>query len=305
MAHSKLVLKDGYNKHASRLVKAAQSIENLEDYELMPQGVWGSTATIKSGGVTIKSSELDIEFEVPFDDDLESNEGEIIVYNLSDNTIRNLKAKAEITIEAGYTGDTGVIFSGYINKAFTKNEGADRVTTIKVIDDIKKKESLNRSYESGRRASYILRTLLNLTGLPIAKFSPVRDYTYENSLTVDESIESAIKRFSEVCGVSTFVNKGKIYSCQLRAVDDSSTFTVSSETGMIGSPMPFTEEITAESYKDTVVGYEIDMLLQHRMTTGSKIKLSSNQYNGTFYVKSGVHRFNESECTTSIKVVGW
>lgn len=299
---SKIVLKENPNKHTSRLVKSFQAI-NLEDFSLKPEGVWGSTATIKSGGVTLKSSELDFEFDVPFDDNLESNEGEIIVYNLSDNTIKQLKAKQSLSVEAGYEGDTGVLFNGYITKVSTNRENADKVTTIKIVDDIGEKESVNLSFGSGRTASYILKVLLNKTGLPIAKFSVERDHTYDNDVTVDEPLETAIKKYSEVCGVSTFTRGGAIYCGRLESMTPDYGFNVSEETGMIGSPSPFEETVTAEDYEDILEGFEIEMLLQHKAAAGAVVFLKSEQYKGTYYIKSGSHRFNESECITTIKVV--
>lgn len=300
---SKVIIQESPNKHTSRLIKAAQGISNLQDYSTKPQGVWGSTATIKSGNVTIKSSELDLEFDIPFDDNLEANEGEIIVYNLSNNTIKQLKSNAKISITAGYEGDTGVIFSGYIRKSKTAREGADKITTIKVIDDIGEKKALELSKNSGVKASTILKELLEKTGLPIAKFKVKRDWTYDSDVSIDETLEAAIKKYSEVCGVSTFTRNGNIYCCALSDLDKDTMFSVTEDTGMIGSPTPFEEESQSEDYKDTLKGYEVTMLLQHRMAAGAVVRMKSNDYSGVFRVKSGRHTFNESECVTEIKIV--
>ena len=301
--NTKVVLTEREHEHRSRLVKSFEDVSNLKDYTLMPDGVWGSKAIIRSGNVTIDSSQLDLEFTIPFDDNLEADEGEIIIYNLSDTTIKQLKAKAKISITAGYEGDTGVIFDGYITKKSTNREGADKVTTLKVIDDIKQKESLNLSYSAGVTAQHILKDLLQKVKLPVGKISMKRNWTYENDVTIDEALESAIKKYAEVCGVSVFTSCGKLYCCQLKDIAREGYFNVNENTGMIGSPLPFEETITAEDYEDTIEGYEIEMLLQHRMSTGAKINLKSEQYNGTFYVKSGEHIFNESECVTKVKAV--
>lgn len=299
---SQVISTENENIHRSRVVKAIHLIDELDDYISKPEGVWGSTATIKSGNVTIKSSELDVEFDIPFDDNLEADEGEIVIYNLSDQTIKQLKKDAKITIEAGYENDTGVIFEGYIIKSLTKYDEVDKITTIKIKDDIQEKESLNLTYSSGTTAQYILTDLINKTGLPKGTIKFARNWTYETDVTIDEDIESAIRRYSEVCGVSTFVIKGKIYSCSLKSFS-TVEFNVSEETGMIGSPQPYTEEITTEGYTDVVEGFEIDMLLQHRISAGSVINLTSNLYKGKYRVRSGRHTFNDSECVTSIKVV--
>lgn len=300
---TKTVITERKNEHKTRLVKSLQSISNLKDYTLMPEGVWGSKAIIRSGGVTIDSSVLDLEFDIPFDDNLEADEGEIIIYNLTDDTIRQLKIKAQITIIAGYEGDTGTIFDGYITKKTTERDGADKITTLKVIDDIKDKPNVNMSFSAGITANKILRTLLGLVKLPYGKISLPRDWTYENDVTVDEPLESAIKKYAEVCGASAFTSCGRLYCCPLEEVTRDGYFNVNESTGMIGSPLLFEETKKVEGYEDVIEGYEIDMLLQHRMSAGAKIQLKSEYCNGTFYVKSGEHIFNESECITKIKAI--
>ena len=311
---SKVILSDYSTKHTSRLIKSFKAIDNLEDFSKKPEGVWGSISTIKCNDVTIKSSELDFEFNVPFDDNLESDEGEVIVYNLSDNTIKQLGKSAEkkgnkISIEAGYEGDSGVIFDGYVTTIVTRREGADKVTRIRIIDgfttstdELIESGKLEESYD-GERAQDVLRAMVEAEGSPIAKFKVSSDYEYENSVSISGDLESEIKRQSEICGVSTFKSKGKIYCCKLSDVSSDITFNVSEDTGMIGSPSPFEETVTVGDKKETIKGFEIEMLLQHRAAVGAIVNLTSEQYKGKYYIKSGTHRFNSLECTTKIKVV--
>lgn len=300
---SKVVSKKGKERTRSRLVTAMQGWQDsLKAYDTKPNGVFGSLAEVKCGNVTIKSSDLDLEFTVNFDDDMEANETEIIVYNLSADTISKLKRHSSISITAGYTGDTGVIFNGFIDRVRTKYDGADKITTIKCFDDIKDHTITSTSYAKGTKASYILRQLLNKTGLPIAVFKVRRDHTYDSEQTVEGDLMENIKKYSEVCGISTYINMGKIYSRYIKDGDNIS-FTVKEDTGMIGSPSEFEEEQTAEDYKETVTGYKVTMLLQHRMTTAVIINLSSIVANGKYRVRKGKHTFNNSESTTEIEVI--
>ena len=46
-----------------------------------------------------------------------------------------------------------------------------------------------------------------------------------------------IKKYAQVCGVSVYVNKGKIYARHIKD-GDNINFTVQASTGMIGSPEP-------------------------------------------------------------------
>lgn len=311
---SGVVQQQNENKHMSRLVEAAGFISNEAPYFSEPKGVWGRMAIIESNNVKLKSSELDFEFEIKFDDNLESEESEIIVYNLSTNTINQLKAGAGITIKAGYGDDIGLIFDGYIKKVSTKRQNADKVTTIKISDSARSFENVNIPFGKNARASDILLRLLARTKYKLytnnkAKFADLveRNFYYKEGVTINESLDSAIKQFSEDCGVSSFVSNGVLLTCSVRKVPNRPTFDVSENTGMIESPVPFEEEIRGEvegeEYTDKIEGVEIDMLLQHRMSVGALIRLRSEENAGRYYVKSGSHTFNESECVTKVKAV--
>ena len=299
MNRSKAIIQSGNMDVRSALVKAFETWKT--PYDIKPAGVFGSIAKIKSGNVTISSETLDVEFDVPFDDDMEPNEADITVYNLSDNTIKQLKKGAALSIEAGYTGDTGVLFSGYIRKVQTVHEDADKVTIIYAQDDIKDHTMQSITFAAGSKASYILRELIKKTGIPIAVFKVRRDHTYKDAETIEGDLMENIGKYAKVCGISVYVSKGKIYARHIKEADDVN-FNVSSDTGMIGSPMAYTEEIRAEDYKDTINGYEVEMLLQHRMYAGAKVKLTSKDAKGTYRVCSGVHRFSAHEAVTKAKM---
>lgn len=296
---SKAVFQSRESDLKSALVQALDSWKT--PYDIRPDGVFGSLATIRCGSVTISSETLDVEFTVPFDDDMEPNEAEIIVYNLSDNTIKQLKKDAAISIEAGYKGDTGVLFTGFISKVKTGYDGADRVTTIKAMDDIKDHSVESISFAEGTKASYILDSLIKKTGIPVAVFKPRRDHTYKDAQTVEGDLMENIGKYAAVCGISVYVSKGKIYARYIKE-GDNLNFNVSVETGMIDYPNPYTEEVTAEDFTDTVDGYEVEMLLQHRLCAGAIVKLKSKIASGTYRVCSGEHRFSIDEAITKAKM---
>ena len=296
-----MFIKDGENKHASRLIRAFDDLTK-ETYSQKPDGVWGSVAKVICGGVTMSSKELDIEFSVPFDDNMEANEATITIYNLSNDTINKFTHHTTCTIEAGYKDDTGVIFKGFVDRVTTTREGADKITTIKCFDDIAEHTIESVSYASGQTASYILKDLISKTGIPLAVFKARRDHTYDNSQTVDGDLMENIRKYAEVCGISVYVNKGEIYARYIKDGDNIS-FTVNEGTGMIGSPSPFEEEQQAEDFVETVKGYRVEMLLQHRITTAAIITLSSEFAKGNYRVRSGTHTFNESGAVTEVEVI--
>lgn len=299
---SQYVIKDKPDAgNYSRMIKSIEDVAGKIPAE--PKGMYGHTVIIKSGNVTIKNSELDCEFSIPFDDDTEANEGEIIIYNLTDKTIKGFKRKKKITITAGYGKDTGVIFSGYISKVKTRYEDVDKITYIYAIDNHGKTERDIRKteYAAGTKSSKILKALVGKLGLPVAVFKIKRDHTYKDKTTVDGGLMENIKKHAQICGVSAYICKGKVYVCPLN-YGKSTQFNLSEETGLL-SVSEFEEEQTAEDYTDTIKGYELEMLLQHRIQTGSIIKLKSRNAKGTYRVREGSHEYDGENFITKVKAI--
>lgn len=283
----------------SALVKAIETWKT--PFDIKPDGVFGSLATIKSGGVTLSSEKLDIDFRIPFDDDMEANEAEITVYNLSDSTIKQLKKGAAISVEAGYTGDTGVIFTGYISKVSTSHDGPDKSTSILALDDYKEHTIESITFAAGTKASTILNALVKKTGIPVAVFKMRRDYTYTDAETVDGDLMECIKKYADVCGVSVYVSKGKIYARYIKE-GDNINFNLSPDTGLIGTPAPYEKQVKAADFTETINGYDVQMIMQHRMYAGAIVSLNSRDAKGTYRVCSGEHRFATYTAVTYAKM---
>ena len=289
----------------SNMVVAMQGWNEKLDVSMeTPKDNFGIKISVICGDLSVTNDKLDVEFDVPFDDDLEKNEAEIVIYNLSKDNVARIKRNQEISIKCGYGNDTGVIFTGRVSKVVTKMSGQDKQTTIYALDS----ESLDEvnvkslAFAAGSKASYILKSLAGKLSLPLAVFKTRRDHTYKDKVTIDGNILTEIKKYAEVCGVSAYINKGKLY---IRHISDGDNinFSVEDDTGLIGSPEEFEEEITAEDYKDTIRGYNVKMLLQHRITTASIITLKSRFVNGKYRVIEGSHSYNGTDFITTIKVI--
>lgn len=306
---SEKVLDPQDNKHISRMVKAIEGWEEKSSMELKePTGMFGQKTIVKSGGVTIDSDDLDIEFSIPFDDDIVPNEAEICVFNLSKNTIAQLKTNAVITVEAGYNDDTGVIFSGRISQVKTKREGCDDRTIIKAIDkeDFDNDSVQSLTYKKGVKASYILKDLISKLKLPVAMFQVAKDITMKEATNIDGALADSIKEYSEMCGAVTYINGGKVYTRpQSKAIG--AHFEINEDTGLIGSPEEFEETVTnregESSKKEKITGYKLEMLLQHQITTGASVNLKSLYANGKYVVRKGQHTCSGTDFTTEIEVI--
>lgn len=296
----------GGHGRGSGVIEAMRRLEGeipLETVGADASGLYGHTVLIQTGGVTISNEELDCEFDVPFDDDTEADEAEIVVYNLSDTTVQNIKTGERITVTAGYGDDTGIIFDGIISKPKTYYSGIDRVTEIHAIDNdrLKERELASLSYAAGTAASQILKDLVSMVGLPVAAFSVRRDHVYPDKATVEGGLMDSIRQYAGVCGVSAYICKGQIYVRHILE-GDGLDFTLSPDTGLL-ELSEFEEGMTAEDFTDSIHGYELTMLLQHRITTASLVKVGSRKVSGVYRVREGSHSYDGTSFLTKVKAI--
>ena len=140
-------------------------------------------------------------------------------------------------------------------------------------------------------------------GLPIAVFQVKRDHTYKDKVTLSGGLSQNIKKYAQICGVVAYVNKSSTYVCPL-SYKANNTFNLTPDTGLL-SAQGFEEEVTAEDYTDVITGQEIEMLLQHRVTTGSVINLNSKNAKGDFRVSKGTHTYDGNEFKTTVKAIAY
>ncbi len=265
-------------------------------------GLYCQHVVIQFDTVTIDSDALDCEFTIPFDNNTEANEVELIIYNLSYNTTNQLKLGDNVTVKAGYGDDMGIIFTGTISDKKAVNEDTDRVITIKAIDGAGLSEcETEASYAAGTTAQSILRDLCSRLGFPIAVFHPVRDETFDRAVHIDGSLMDAIEKYAGICGVSAYICKGMVYVQPLSA-SDTDSFSLSVETGLLTAE-EYEKHKKNGNFEDTVRGWELEMLLNHHIQTGTRIDLTSQRANGSYYVQEGEHRYDGTKMLTTVIAV--
>jgi hypothetical protein len=246
---------------------------------------------------TLDSEKLTIYFDIPFDNDVEPNESKITIYNLSPNTLNRIKKNQKVTVNAGYKGDVGTVLSGYVSYVETDYSGADKATTIHVLDgpDLENRKTLKKAYKKNIKASQIINDLLPMLGVPIGSVDLPIDVAYAKGYTVDGSITDALESIAADCGASYFINRGKIYIRSIQIGEDIN-FTLNADTGLIGTPEPFSN--------DDLSGYKVKCLLNHRMTTASIINLESKGVKGKFRVWKGSYKCSSNDFILDMELIG-
>ena len=181
-----------------------------------------------------------------------------------------------------------------------KFKAEDEINLLKKEMEEKDIESI--SFKAGVKASYVLKTLVGKLKLPVAVFETRRDHTYTEAVTVSGGLMKAIEQYAEVCGVSAYINKRKVYVRHLSEGDDLG-FTVNVDTGLLESPEEFAEEAKDKDSADAVKGLRFKMLLEHRITTASIVTLKSRDYSGKYRVREGKHVCNDADFYTEITAI--
>ena len=315
---SRVVKKNSYRTPQSTgLLQSMQQLSNaVAPGDL--DGLFGQVkkVTINNSLILSNANGYDIDFEVPFDDDPELNESVITVYNLSQNTLGQIKKDMPVTIEAGYEKDSaGQILSGTIVSVRSYWDDLDYITEIKANDCQSKKdqELQDISFPANTSGSQILQDLANRLGIPIVIFQVARDHVFENPVKVNGSLMDGIRKYAQVCGVSAWINKSNLYVCPLGTPVTEGYFDLKADTGLL-SVEEWQETETLEQSEaskkagekaktETVNGITVKMLLQHRIYTGCTLQVTSRNVNGRFKVREGSHNADDDEFTTTVKAI--
>ena len=284
---------------------------------MRPDGLFGQTVTITTNNkVTIDAGTLDVEFSAPFDADPVPNECEVTVYNLSDSSIKKLRLNDTLTIKAGYGVDTGVVFKGKIKKRTTTYTKPDRVTVLNVVDYGVGEEEYKQEFAKGTTAQDILRALVKEAKVKLGRMALPVNRSFRDGVVVEGAVNDLIDEYAAMCGAYAYLSGNVLYIRDIRKKPQL-TVTVNETLGMLGSPEEFTEEVVdakaseeeaqkedgEKEVKRRQNGVKVKMLLNHRMTVGTRIRLNSANTKGDYSVREGVHSFNGTELVTEVTAI--
>lgn len=255
---------------------------------------WLRKAQVLVAGMSIEPP-LEIHFQVDFDNKPEPNTAEIKLHNLSDDTIARIKRGQNIILNAGYEGDVGTIFAGNITKVVTDWEGVDKITRIMAGDGVDAwlNATVSKTYRPGIRASQIIRDIIGGFGLEIGEIRLTEDVVYSSGRTVHGKLRQVLQGIVNDCKSKMTITNGVILIRQ-PAEGTQTGFLLNSDTGLIGTP----------GYIDSDdADFDVECLLNHRITADSLIRIESRTARGNFRVVKGRHSGDDQSWTTQMEVV--
>lgn len=240
---------------------------------------------LMAGDKKFTNDDFEIDFDVEFSDEKEPNISEVILYNLSNSTISEIRDKKYVILNAGYDIDIGNILTGNIADVKTYWDELDKVTNIFVKDGPVNVQNVNKTYKEGIDSTFVINDLVSELGLAIGEIKPNKVITYTQGKVVTGSPYQSLKQIVADTGSRLFIDKSKAY-VRPKTAGTMTAVVLNSESGLIGSPMEVTEEIDGKQ----VVKYNVMCLLNHEITTDAVIKIESKTINGMYKVEKGNHK---------------
>lgn len=266
--------------------------------------LFGRVIQLQVGGKTVPSI-LTVYFDIPFDDTEDVNTANIKIYNLSDKTIRGIKNNSSISLFAGYETDIGLIFNGKVKSSETYWSGSDKITEINGIDDVGNylNKKVVKTFAPGTSASTVLSYLIGEAKLGIGELNPVDNFVYRNGKTLKGTIPTLLKSIVKDTKSKMHINRKRIYIRDPKK-GDATGFVIDKESGLIDSPEKIEIEDVGkdDGNKKTEIGWQVNTLLNHKVTVDTIFQLKTKSVNGQFRVRKGRHRCDGSAYYTESEV---
>ena len=249
----------------------------------------GGSIGFELGGTSKNSTvPLHISFSLQKSDLETQNTGKIEIWNLSNAHLAELeKPNCIVGLRAGYGNNLALIFAGYVTFVKTVPDGADRKTTIEVLDSLTASRDtfISLSYSGNISWKTILDDVAANIGVSVvysynASFSDV-----SNGYSYIGPAKNILDKACACCGLSWSIQNGVL---QIKRYGDSLSkngYLLSAKTGMIGSP----ERVIITDEEDSNIkriGYDVEYFLNGAINIDDYVKLESRSVSGYFYVYS-------------------
>ena len=260
---------------------------------------WIRAATLTIGKNKYSLDRLNFSFDIPFEDSDEPPVATIKVTNLSANTRANIKKNDPVILNAGYEGDVGCILIGKVVGLKHKQSNVDWVSTLTVqpcADEILNR-LINKTYAENTKASAIVRDLLNIFGVEVARCELSIDTVYPRGRVCRGNLKQVLTEIVVNECKSRFIIRttGQIY---ITKADDgiNNGVMLSKSTGLLRADeekvqIPLETDLnsqtTGEDREDDTISRSC--LLNYRIGTAEVIRVQSADLNGRFLVVKGEH----------------
>ncbi|MCQ9626911.1 hypothetical protein HS141_08075 [Cetobacterium somerae] len=204
--------------------------------------------------------DLDIEFEIDLKDSLDSDIARVYIYNLSSETKEKIKKNQGITIEAGYVGNSGVVYSGTVDKISHDPEECDIKTTLVCTpsNNLFTNTLINVQFNTGIKASEILKKLETMIPYKINVLEVPKDVVYKSGKAFSHRLSSVIKVICDDINATGTFEKNNI-TIKAPGKTYTSTIKVGSENGLVSIQKSNSEKKEGIFIMETLIFPELSL----------------------------------------------
>lgn len=234
---------------------------------------------------------LQVRFEVKKTLKKNPNDATIRITNLSPRSQAEMRERGiKVLLQAGYPDNLETLFVGDGYVGDTKTEGPDTVTTIQAGDGARAylHARVAESFRAGTPASVVVRRLAEASGLDLgnvgAQAAQVAARQYANGYVAFGNATRELDKVLRSMGLEWSIQDGKIQVLRPGEGTTVNAVTLSSETGLIGSP-----EVGTPEKKGQRPRVKFKSALQPSIKAGGHVLLDGLTHKGLVLVKQVTH----------------
>lgn len=227
-------------------------------------------ADASGGGLDV--SNLRIVFKIKRSDYQTPNAATIVVYNLNKDTAKRVTEEFKnVTLQAGYESNYGVIFNGNIKHIhFGRENGTDTYLHIEAADGDQAYNfaTINATLASGSTARQQIDKLvatMNSRNVTEGFIETNNDISLPRGKSMFGMSRKYLKQLSDNTLTSWSIQNGKVQFVSLTGTLPTTAVVLNSRTGLIGTP------------EQTIDGIKVRCLLNPNIKIGARIQINENQ----------------------------
>ena len=237
--------------------------------------------TVAGGGDSVDLSQLRIRFQVTQHNLQSPNVGDITISNLSDQTVKRIKGEGtEVTLEAGYQENPGLIFKGQI---IQKRSGRENPvdTYLNIIaqggDQAYNYATVNKTLAAGHTYKDQVMTAyeaLKPFGITLGKISDLGDKKMPRARVMFGMARDILRTIAISTGTSWSIQNNELTVTKNNEPKEGGAIVLNSRTGLIGLPVQSIDGILVTCLLNPQIGP--GSLIQINQASVQEAKLSAD-----------------------------
>jgi hypothetical protein len=256
---------------------------------------------------TTEITGLRVTFQVEKHLGKEPNTCTVTVYNLAEETRQLFQSKPlHVRLEAGYDGETALLFAGDVRWAQSKHVGVDWETVVELADGDRafRHARITKAFTRGVKARAAVINVIQSMGFAVP--AAVRtgfqelDAQYASGLALAGASSTELSRLLEPYGLTWSIQDGRVQILRERDVRSDVPIEISADAGMVGTP-----ELAAPEKPGKKPTLTVESLIYPTLTPGGRIDVRSRSIRGIFKVQKVRHTGDThgSEWLTSVEAI--